>query len=68
LVATDVTRTIDFCPKNFSGIANFPGSAVLDLHQLNTVLAAVNANFVQVALAGIAPERITIAEALLLRQ
>ncbi len=68
LVATDVARTIDFCPKNFCGIASFPGSAVLDLQQLNTVLAAVNANFVQAALAGHAPERLTIAEALLLRQ
>lgn len=67
LIATDDTQTVDFCPKNFRGISSFPGSAVLDLQQLNTVLAAVNANFVRAALAGSAPERLTIAEALLLR-
>jgi hypothetical protein len=68
LVATAGGKRIDFCPKNFSGISSFPGSAVLDLQQLNTVLAAVNANFVHAALTGNAPERLTIAEALLLRQ
>lgn len=67
LIVAEGNKIIDFCPKNYNGIINFPGSAVLDLEQLNTVLTAVNAMFIQSALSGNAPERLTIAEALLLR-
>lgn len=67
LVVTETTKIIDFCPQNFNGITSFPGSAVLELEQLNTVLATVNAIFVQSVLPGSSPARFTIAESLLLR-
>ncbi len=58
---------IDFCPKNFSGIASFPASFVLDLEVINTTLAAVNAVFLNSrrAYPFAGKERLTIAEALL---
>ncbi len=66
--ATEGTRRVDFCPENFRGLATLPGSAVIDLDQLNTTLAAVNALFVAERFVGTAPatERIPMAEALLL--
>jgi hypothetical protein len=58
---------IDFCPKNFNGVASFPAAYVLDLNLLNTTLAAINAVFT--ASSGFSQrsvrERLTIAEALL---
>lgn len=70
LLATDAegTRRVDFCPENFRGLATLPGSAVIDLDQLNTTLTAVDALFVAERSIGTAPatERILMAEALLL--
>jgi Fe-S-cluster containining protein len=60
--------TVDFCPKNFKGIASLPGNAVIDLDLLNTTLVAINALFVKELSGPIKPEkeRLSIAEALLL--
>jgi hypothetical protein len=64
----DGVRRIDFCPENFRGIASLPGSAVIDLDRLNTALAAIDALFAREHRdkASDAPERLSIAEALLL--
>jgi len=67
LLVTAGTKTVDYCPLNFQGVDTLPGWAVLDLEQLNTALAAINALFVREVLAGSAPERLSIAEALLLQ-
>ena len=57
-------RTIDCCPLNTVEEESVPGSAVIDLDRLNTLLVAVNALYLsQADLAGL-PERLTIAEAL----
>lgn len=63
----DVTQ-VDFCPENFKGVKNLPGSAVIDLERLNTALVAVDALFCREYFPeGRADrERYTIAEALLL--
>jgi Fe-S-cluster containining protein len=60
-------RRIDFCPDNFRGLDTLPAAAVVDLDRLNTLLAAVNALFVSAAPGSdaAAPERLSIAEALL---
>ncbi len=59
---------VDFCPRNFGGLAALPGDAVLDLERLNTALAGVNALFVAEHFSDHPPgkDRLTIAEALLL--
>ena len=59
---------MDFCPENFKGVKNLPGSAVIDLERLNTALVAVDALFCREYFPeGRADkERYTIAEALLL--
>jgi hypothetical protein len=60
---------LDFCPKNFRGVESLPGRAVIDLDLLNTSLAAINALFVaRFFTCPPEKERMTIAEALLLRQ
>jgi Fe-S-cluster containining protein len=60
--------TVDFCPKNFKGVASLPGNAVIELDLLNTTLAAINALFVTEFPGPDKPEkeRLSIAEALLL--
>ncbi len=69
LTSQEGKRTVDFCPLNFQGLDTLPGSAVIDLDRLNTTLAAVNALFVAEFFRGNPPERerVTIAEALLLK-
>jgi hypothetical protein len=61
------SQMIDFCPKNFQRSDTLPGSAVIDLDQLNDMMAAVNALFVSEYFQGNHPpfERPTIADALL---
>ena len=54
---------VDFCPENFKDIPSIPGSAVIDLERLNTMLAAINSLYLQ-AFPG--PERLTMAQALTL--
>ena len=68
LTLLDGVTRVDFCPENFKGVKNLPGSAVIDLERLNTALVAVDALFCQEYFPeGHADkERYTIAEALLL--
>jgi len=62
-------RRVDYCPENFRGVESLPAAAVIDLDRLNTTLVAVDALFVSQAFPGqsAAGERLTIAEALLLK-
>jgi len=61
---------IDFCPKNFIGVASFPAAYILDIDLLNTTLAAINSVFTASCGTAQLPgrERLTIAEALLLEE
>jgi len=45
LVETETGKQLDACPRNFTGLASLPGSAVLDLEALNAPLAAINRLF-----------------------
>jgi len=67
LLRMNGSQMIDFCPKNFQRSDTLPGSAVIDLDQLNEMMAAVNALFVSGYFQGNVPpvERPTIADALL---
>ncbi len=56
---------VDFCPENFKDLTKLPGDALLDLDQLNTTLAAVNALFLNSIDADL-PDRIPISQALFL--
>lgn len=66
LAVREGKRTVDFCPLNFQGLDSLPGSAVIDLDRLNTLLATVNALFVTQFSQGVPPEkdRLSIAETL----
>lgn len=55
---------VDFCPKNFQGVTALPATAIVDLEQLNQLLAAVN--HLYCAETGAEDARVTIARALLL--
>ena len=46
LLEEEGSRRVDFCPKNFVGLESLPGSAIIQLDQLNTTLAAINQAFV----------------------
>lgn len=63
MLGSEGEKRIDFCPENFKGVSSIPGSAIIDLERLNTMLAAVNALYLQ-QFPG--PERFTIARALAL--
>ncbi len=54
---------VDFCPENFKGIQEIPKSALLDIDQLNTLLTAVNQNFIA-HLDTDLPDRIPVSDAL----
>ena len=60
-------QRLDYCTLNFTKEKKtLPGSAVIDLDRLNTVLVAINALYVKQARASSDfPERLTIAEAIL---
>lgn len=62
LVNRDGESGVDFCPENFTGLDKIPGSAVIDLERLNSILTAVNALFLQ---GSPGAGRVTIAQALL---
>ena len=64
LIQRDGESGVDFCPENFRELARIPGSDVIDLERLNSVLAAINALYLKLALG---PERLTVAEALSLK-
>ncbi len=56
---------VDFCPKNFKGMTSFPKEVLFDLEQLNTLLAAINKQFLDSIETDIA-DRIPMSCALLL--
>ncbi|QEM67748.1 YkgJ family cysteine cluster protein [Geobacter sp. FeAm09] len=60
-------RRIDYCPLNLTEGETLPGSAIIDLDNLNSLLVAVNALFLSQSDAQDMPERLTIAETLLKR-
>ena len=60
-------RRIDYCPRNLSDCESIPGSVIIDVDNLNSLLVAVNALFLSKSDVLDMPERITIAEALLKR-
>lgn len=57
-------QRIDCCPRNRLPEGSLPGSAVIDLDRLNSVLVAVNALYRSVY-SHTSPERLTIADAIL---
>jgi Fe-S-cluster containining protein len=61
-------RRVDHCPLNFQGLESLPGDAVLNLETLNQALAAINLLCLRELedVAGQLPERLSMAEALLL--
>lgn len=61
LINRDGEELVDFCPENFRDLTRIPGTDVIDLERLNSVLAAVNAVFLS-AVPG--AERLSIARAL----
>jgi len=67
LAALGSERSIDYCPLNFTGVSTLPGSSVIDLDRLNTLLDSVNSVFIN-EIFSVKPEqdRLTIAEAILL--
>jgi Fe-S-cluster containining protein len=68
LLEEDGQRRVDHCPLNFQGMESLPGDMVLNLETLNQALAAVNILCLQELgdAASQLPERLSIAEALLL--
>lgn len=67
LTQQDGTGRVDFCPLNFIGVDSLPGSALLDLDRLNTLLDSINRLFIADAFdEPPTTERLSIAEALLL--
>ncbi len=68
LLAEDGRKRVDHCPLNFRGLDSLPGETVLNLENLNQSLVAVNLHWLgelSQAASGF-PERIAVAEALLL--
>jgi Fe-S-cluster containining protein len=57
---------VDFCPKNFKGVTSFPKDSLLDLDQLNTLLVAINKQFLESIKPKTFADRIPISDALLL--
>jgi Fe-S-cluster containining protein len=59
---SDGLRNSDCCPRNVTDTASLPGSSVIDLDTLNTLLVAVNAAYLSHSDSPASPERLTIAE------
>jgi uncharacterized protein len=67
LVHRGAERSVDFCPLNFKGIGTLHGASVIDLDRINETLVAINALFLGSMKRHLVwPERLTVAEALLL--
>jgi uncharacterized protein len=65
IYGTGQERRIDYCPRNLTESESLPGSAIIDLDNLNSLLVAVNALFLSRSYVPDMPERLTITEALL---
>ena len=61
LISRDGESGVDFCPENFRDLSSIPGSELIDLDRLNTILATINAVFLR---GWVGPERLTVAQAL----
>lgn len=57
---------VDFCPKNFKGVTSFPKESLLNLEQLNTLLVAINNQFLESIKTKPFADRIPMSRALLL--
>jgi uncharacterized protein len=68
LAGPEGEKALDFCPINFTGVASFSASAIIDLDLLNATLAAINRVFIASCDENIwhARERLSIAKALIL--
>ena len=63
----DGEASVDFCPKNFTGMTAFPKEVLLSVDQLNITLAAVNKQFLESIEGGPElPDRIPVSQALFL--
>lgn len=58
-------RRVDYCPLNLQGLEKLPGTAVINLDNLNQLLVAVNANYLQQCGKQVSAERVGIREAIL---
>ncbi|KAB0665703.1 YkgJ family cysteine cluster protein [Oryzomonas japonica] len=67
IYGTGQERRIDYCPLNLTESESLPGSVIIDLDNLNSLLVAVNALFLSQSDSLDTPERLTIVEALLKR-
>jgi Fe-S-cluster containining protein len=61
---TDGRPSSDCCPHNLTGTESLPGSSVIDLDKLNTLLVAVNSIYLSQTESAEPDVRVTIAEAL----
>jgi uncharacterized protein len=68
LAGPEGEKALDYCPKNFTGVAMFSASTVLNLDLLNATLAAINRVFIDSCDENIwhGKERLSMAEALIL--
>jgi uncharacterized protein len=68
LIAGDHEKTIDFCPKNFMGVASFPAADILNLDLLNSTLSLINRVFTSSCEETVwrSKDRFSISEALLI--
>lgn len=64
LVKEEQGGRVDVCPLNCQGMKSIPGSAVIELERLNTLLAAVNALYLKELDEAPSGERVTILQAL----
>ncbi len=64
IYTTDGQRSSDCCPHNLTEIVSLPGSSVVDLDNLNTLLVAVNSIYLSQSETTEADVRVTIIEAL----
>lgn len=61
IYTNDGRRSSDCCPLNLTNTESLPGSQVIDLDKLNTVLVAVNSIYLSQSDTTESPERLTIA-------
>lgn len=59
---SDGQRNSDCCPRNVTDTASLPGSNVINLDTLNTLLVAINAAYLSQSGTPASPGRLTIAE------
>ena len=68
IYTNDGRRSSDCCPLNLANTESLPGSQVIDLDKLNTLLVAVNSIYLSQSDDAESPERLTIAGVITSRQ